>query len=1778
MNSRKVLLAGASLLAIATALTQSAQAWPGGANCPTTGTITAACLSPISLSGDLVIANDGITTHGAVTPPSGTAITNTISAGTLSNSGTIQVNASSAIGIYNKLGSIGTLSNSGLIQIGTGTKTNEIGIENSGSIGSLTNTGIIGVTGSPALGIDNLGSIGTLTNTGTISGTSGIVNSGNIDTLINSKTINATATIVSDGYGIDNSGTILTLINDSNGHIDASGMAVAGIHNTGSIGALSNIGIISVSGRNGSGIYNNSTIGTLSNSGSIGASASHAFGINNNLGGIGTLTNVGTIVVNGLTATAIYNSGGIGVLTNSGLIKAVGNSSSADAYGINNRGSIGALTNSGTIIVSASSNAYGIYDRGTIGALTNSGTIIVSASSNAYGIYNRGTIGALTNSGAIVVSASSDAHGIYNRGTIGALTNSGTIAINATKTALGIVNSGSIGTLTNTGSIGASVSGNSMTIVAAGIANSGTIDALINTIGGSIVATADHAIAYGIANFAGTITTLTNDGMITISAGRHATGIFNVANSTAHGALVGGSIGTLTNSGTIAVAAHTAAFAINNWGSIGGLTNSGLIKAIAGGSSAEAYGIVNGGTIGTLTNSGQIIAAASNTSGRAYGISNSGSIGALSNSGTISVSSGRSAIGIANIPKSTTPSAMFGGTIGTLTNSGTIKVTAPTGSGISNQGVITVLSNTGVIDVVATGGGDGAFAIGNTGTIISLVNSGTIIGECTPKASCTQGDGIQNSGTIGTLTNSGTIEGINYAIDNLFGTLDTISNSGVIDGNIRSGNPLTISGGSGTIQGTLEGGTITVPALTFSTGNISLQDNIVANSGSGTVTNTGATLSLPGVVNVSGNYSQTGGVLAVGSSGELLTSGTASLTGGTVRTDFSSTGNYLVGDLGQTLISATSGLTLNGATIASGLTGLSVTGGVVNGTDLHVSYLDDYVGGNLSNLTITGTMSGPYGVYVASTGRITNLVVNGTIDSSQDDIYDGGTIGNFVNNGQLGSPYGVYIAAGSTMSSLNNGGTIGGTLDAIYNAGVLGAITNSGVISGNIYSVSALTIAGGGSGGTLSGGIITAPGVTFTAGNLALGDAINTGSGTVSNTGATLSLSTTVAITGNYNQTAGSLALGSSGQLAVSGTAVMNGGTVQASLSSTGNYLAGQSGRVLVSAASGSSYSGLGVNVALTGLDVTADTTSTKNLALVYRSDYVGGSLASLTNSGTVGMTWGVYVASTGNLSALSNSGTISGTVDAIYNAGTLGPISNSGTINGNIASATALSISGGTTTGTLTGGTITAPGVSFTSGHVLLKDNIVAGGGTGTVTNSGAALELSGTQTITGKYSQTGGSLLIDVASASNYGSLTVSGGASVTNSAIDLSGSGLAYGEVFTVVNANATSSYTSDTVNAGSFFAMLSQSGNNLIVRLGLPLAAIGNSAGGDAAVMGGVLQPLEGVPSFGPALTALGNSTTAQQVVALQQSAPAQVGGGAELLQRAMLMTGQVDDAIQNRSQTGGHGWTLWGQAMGGVAKRGADGAVQPYDISSWGLAMGADTKLHNDLVIGAALSWGLGWNNGTGVLSKNSNKVSGYQFTAYGSWSQGAWLANGQMAVGFNTYDQHRVIDVTDQTALASYNGRNYETLLDGGYAIALNGFTLTPTASLKWLRLAAYGYSESGAGFFDLAVGHTLQDQVQSGLGVKLDTTIDTSIGVLVPQMKAVWLHDFVNGAIATDAVLSGSSFATTALRPGADGAALGAGLSLVEAGNSSVRLWYNGEFRGGYTAHTGEIQVRFAY
>jgi outer membrane autotransporter protein len=257
---------------------------------------------------------------------------------------------------------------------------------------------------------------------------------------------------------------------------------------------------------------------------------------------------------------------------------------------------------------------------------------------------------------------------------------------------------------------------------------------------------------------------------------------------------------------------------------------------------------------------------------------------------------------------------------------------------------------------------------------------------------------------------------------------------------------------------------------------------------------------------------------------------------------------------------------------------------------------------------------------------------------------------------------------------------------------------------------------------------------------------------------------------------------------------------------------------------------------------------------------------------------------------------------------------------------------------------------------------------------------------------------------------------------------------------------------------------------------------------------------------------------------------------------------------------------------------ADGLTQAYDVSSWGIVGGVDTLATENLVLGAAINWSSGSNTGKAALSGSSNRVNSFGIGGYGSWSQGPLSLDGRITVGFDNYSQHRTIDMPDVTARASYSGHHYAVGFDAGYRLSVQNVTLTPTASLKWLSVDADGYTETGADALNLTVRDTSAHQFEGGLGMKLGWSIDTSLGQLQPELKMAWVHDFVTGSVAIDASMLGAAFTTMQSRPSADGLALGAGLNLLTSGDTSLRLSYDGQFRGGYTAHSGLIEFRLSY
>jgi uncharacterized protein with beta-barrel porin domain len=704
--------------------------------------------------------------------------------------------------------SVGTLTNSGKISGGT-SSSNVRGVSNGGSIAALTNSGFInggavwGSGGTSGAAVYNSGSIGSLTNTGTISGSSGpaVYNSGSIATLSNSGTISG-----GTNNGISNSGSIAVLSNTGT----ITGGAGGVVYNTGSIGSLSNSGTITGAQNNAIGVKNFGSITNLTNTGTIGLLSTGTQTVTNghtgtavgtfgaatgifNVGNIATLTNSGAI--NG-SVTAIYNGTSTltingATTTYAGVISSLNNSGNlvSNKYGINNTSTIGSLTNSGSISGTGASG-IGIVNSstGTISALNNSNGVISGGQS---GVANTGGIGTLTNSGSI----SGANYGVYNSQPVSSST-IGTLGTTIASTISNVPSKGSITALVNSGNINATGStSNGTSISGTGLGNDvgATIGSLTNTSSGSISGN------IGISN-SGAINTLVNNGVIGGGSG----GSIGISDYGTIGALnnsgtINGSNAAILNSlTTISSAVGSTISTTTYTGSISSINNSGVI---GGGS----IGVSNYVSIGSLSNTGTI-------SGSSYAILNgvttvgsasgTGSIGLITNSGVIA----------GNIENDTANSLTIAGgsgsSFGTLTgysagSAGSIVSTASnlvfsSGNILLNDDINatgqTVLNRGATIQLTSTRTITGNYTQTGGGLVIPTTNNGTTYGSLT-----VNGNAVVNNSTI-TISGSGLKVGETFTVVSPTGTgsyandTSTITGTGGLISNITSsGNNLVVS-------------------------------------------------------------------------------------------------------------------------------------------------------------------------------------------------------------------------------------------------------------------------------------------------------------------------------------------------------------------------------------------------------------------------------------------------------------------------------------------------------------------------------------------------------------------------------------------------------------------------------------------------------------------------------------------------------------------------------------------------------------------------------------------------------------------------------------------------------------------------------------------------------------------------------------------------------------------------------------------------------------------------
>ncbi|HUB14477.1 MAG TPA: filamentous hemagglutinin N-terminal domain-containing protein, partial [Acetobacteraceae bacterium] len=1277
-----------------------------------------------------------------------TQLTNLVSGGTIGQTGgsiTSQTLAISAVGPVSLPGAnaAGTLAAQ---------------LTGSGNGFAFNNTGAgltIGTVGTIAGIATNGGSISLSTTTsGDLTLAGNLTASGQTVSLISAGTIGQTGgSIVAATLTGSSAGT--SQLTATNAVVSLGSFAASGgdfdFTNVGSIGVAG-----SVSASNAT-----ITAGTIGVSGSIVAAA-------------GLVKLVGTSATGGIaiSGTALLNGGTVDLSTGAGITEAT--TATLVAGTLQSTGGAGA-----TVSLPGSGNAVSNLGSFTVTGgdfdLANARSISVVGSVSANdATITAGTIGV---SGSIIASAGS-LDLISTGGSIGlagnALLNGGTVAL-ASATSIAEATSSTIiatsfAASASAGAIGLLGTANTLATVTGLSATGGGATLYVGsttTLTGSFSGT---SLLFDVAHTGGTLQfgssgTGAAGATLTATAASNPT-ISLIADNISEGS--GTSAISAGASGTLAIAPFTSATPVVLGGTSGGGTlgigttllgdvaSTGLLRVGAAAGSLTAGGIalagsLNLGTVATaleLDTSGAVtqpgtaaLAVGTLAGSMANGATLLGTGNAVGALGAITIASGNFTLvdtGSLSVPGSLSAAnvALTAGSIGVsgsiVAASGLVLLDGTTGIAMTG----TALVNGGTVDLSSGGGITEATtstliagtlqSSGSAGATVSLLGSSNAIGDL-GNFTVAGGDfDLANAGSISVVGSVGAtnatitadaivVSGSVFAVD----LLDLISTGGSIG---LSGNAL-LNGGTvalASAKSIAEATTATIIATSFgasaSAGAIGLLGtaNTLATVTGLSATGGGATLYVDPTTTLTGIFSgtsllfdvaQTGGTLQFGSSGTGAAGATLTATAASNPTISLIADNITEGSAASTIVPGSSG-TLEIAPFTSA-TPISLGGTSGGGTlGIGTTLLGDVASTGLLRVGEAAGSLAAGGISLAASLNLGTVTAVLELDSG----------------GAVAQPATAALTVGTLAGSMANGATLLGTSNAI---GALGAITIS---SGNFTLVDT---------GSLSvPGSLNAANVALTAGTIGVSGSIVAASGLVLLDGT--SATGGIAMTGTALVNGGTVDLSSGAGITEAATSTLVAGTLQSNLNAAGTVsLLG----------TGNAVGDLG-NFTVTAGDFYLTDSSALN---------VTGVLSVAANSGEIYLessnAGGITIANGGKVSA-PNNGEASFQANAftIVTGGSvatgvyvgLGPDTNNTALSlGTLVSGELSLVSlAGISTGNLLAGGVTSPGQTFGTGSVRASSITI--GGTVDTTGLGA---LSFYTTTGGAVTQTqpiiGGALL---------------------------------------------------------------------------------------------------------------------------------------------------------------------------------------------------------------------------------------------------------------------------------------------------------------------------------------------------------------------------------------------------------------------------------------------------
>lgn len=237
----------------------------------------------------------------------------------------------------------------------------------------------------------------------------------------------------------------------------------------------------------------------------------------------------------------------------------------------------------------------------------------------------------------------------------------------------------------------------------------------------------------------------------------------------------------------------------------------------------------------------------------------------------------------------------------------------------------------------------------------------------------------------------------------------------------------------------------------------------------------------------------------------------------------------------------------------------------------------------------------------------------------------------------------------------------------------------------------------------------------------------------------------------------------------------------------------------------------------------------------------------------------------------------------------------------------------------------------------------------------------------------------------------------------------------------------------------------------------------------------------------------------------------------------------------------------------------------FDFDSWGITAGIDYRFDDNLVLGVAAGYSKVDSDydESVTVAGGGVELDSYSINVYGTWYRDNFYADALVAYSSNDYDLERDIGFggTSATAEADTDGEAWSAGAGVGYDFNRDALRYGPYARVSWTQLDVDGYTESGALGLNLDVEDQDADSLTSVLGVQAAYAISHSRGVLVPQARLEWIHEFSNDAddVITRYVsdFTGTPLVTRSDDSDADYGALSLGMTALTQGGMQGFIQY---------------------